>query len=244
MKHITTFQAAELLSVSPDSVLKWIKSGKLSAHKTLGGHYRIEREVIEKYLDDRSVTPPSKNRPVKPLLFCWEFKASQSKMNQECRQCLVFKTHARRCYEMTSIPREYGHAKILCETSCEECDYYKHVREQAANILIVSLEKEQFDDLLEDHGDGFNIVTADCEYDCAAIIEKFRPDYAIVDCTFRDSRNVCEHLANDPRVPFIKIIRISESNEMIDFCDNKVIGRLAKPFTAKRFNRFVDQLRR
>ena len=34
--YLTTTQAAKLLSVSPDTVLKWVKAGKLQARRTLG----------------------------------------------------------------------------------------------------------------------------------------------------------------------------------------------------------------
>ena len=44
--YLTTFQAADILSVTPDSILKWIKSGKLKARRTPGGHYRIPRENV------------------------------------------------------------------------------------------------------------------------------------------------------------------------------------------------------
>ncbi len=51
MNHISTGKAAELLSVTPDAVLKWIKKGKLPARKTAGGHYRISLDSIKDLLD-------------------------------------------------------------------------------------------------------------------------------------------------------------------------------------------------
>jgi excisionase family DNA binding protein len=49
-EYLTTFEAAKMMLVTPDSVLKWIKSGKLAARRALGGHYRIERSKIEALL--------------------------------------------------------------------------------------------------------------------------------------------------------------------------------------------------
>ena len=45
-KFLTTGQLAELYSVTPDAVLKWIKDGKISAIQTPGGHYRINMNDI------------------------------------------------------------------------------------------------------------------------------------------------------------------------------------------------------
>ena len=45
--YLTTTQAAEMLSVSPDTVLKWVKAGKLRAHRTLGGHFRIPFQELQ-----------------------------------------------------------------------------------------------------------------------------------------------------------------------------------------------------
>jgi excisionase family DNA binding protein len=45
--YLTTFEAAKLISVTPDSILKWIKSGKLAAFRTPGGHYRINIDNIK-----------------------------------------------------------------------------------------------------------------------------------------------------------------------------------------------------
>ncbi len=50
--YLTTFQAADILAVTPDSILKWIKSGKLKARRTPGGHYSISRQKIELLLKE------------------------------------------------------------------------------------------------------------------------------------------------------------------------------------------------
>mgnify|MGYP002725747673 CR=1 FL=1 len=42
----TTAQAARLLGVSVATVVNWIDDGKLKAHKTPGGHRRIQREDL------------------------------------------------------------------------------------------------------------------------------------------------------------------------------------------------------
>jgi excisionase family DNA binding protein len=49
-EFITTGQAASLCSVTPDTVLKWIKAGKIPASRTPGGHYRISRSDVEQFI--------------------------------------------------------------------------------------------------------------------------------------------------------------------------------------------------
>lgn len=52
-RFFTTSEVARYCAVTNDGVLKWIKSGKLRAFSTPGGHYRISaedfREFLQKY---------------------------------------------------------------------------------------------------------------------------------------------------------------------------------------------------
>ena len=50
-RFLTTSDVARYCSVSNDGVLKWIKSGKLRAFATPGGHYRISAEDFRDFLD-------------------------------------------------------------------------------------------------------------------------------------------------------------------------------------------------
>ena len=44
--YFTTTEAANLLSVSPDTVLKWVRAGKIESYRTPGGHSRIPSEAV------------------------------------------------------------------------------------------------------------------------------------------------------------------------------------------------------
>ena len=46
-RYIRTAQVAEILSVSPKTVSRWAKDGKLPHLITLGGHRRFPRAEIE-----------------------------------------------------------------------------------------------------------------------------------------------------------------------------------------------------
>jgi excisionase family DNA binding protein len=44
----TTGEAAKILGVSFRTIKRWIYSGKISATRTVGGHYRISKDVIKR----------------------------------------------------------------------------------------------------------------------------------------------------------------------------------------------------
>ena len=50
--YFTTFQVARHLGVSPPTVVNWVNSGLLTAHRTPGGHRRIAREDILSFARD------------------------------------------------------------------------------------------------------------------------------------------------------------------------------------------------
>lgn len=47
-EYLTRADVAHLLGVSPNTVARWARTGKLPCHTTLGGHRRFERRVIER----------------------------------------------------------------------------------------------------------------------------------------------------------------------------------------------------
>ena len=53
---LTTSEVSRLLGVSPNTVTRWAREGRLPCRLTLGGHHRFEREVIEKIRETLSRT--------------------------------------------------------------------------------------------------------------------------------------------------------------------------------------------
>ena len=112
--YYTTSQAAEILAVSPDTVLKWVRAGKIASYKTPGGHSRIPIEAVTALL-------PSKTEHELPIesadlsqsfRYCWDFNAGANGVSDECLNCIAYKSRARRCYEMRNIPEQFGHLKL------------------------------------------------------------------------------------------------------------------------------------
>ena len=126
-EYLTTFEAARRMSVTPDSVLKWIKSGLLEAHRTPGGHHRIAVKSIEK-LQKKSRRSTRSAKRERKFEYCWEFYARFQSCGMRCEDCIVYQTSAKRCDKLLSIPVEMGHLGLFCKTSCEKCDYYKSMQ--------------------------------------------------------------------------------------------------------------------
>ena len=50
-EYLKTAEVAEILHVSPKTVTRWAKDGKLPHSRTLGGHRRFPAEAIRKLAD-------------------------------------------------------------------------------------------------------------------------------------------------------------------------------------------------
>jgi excisionase family DNA binding protein len=56
--YLRTAEVAELLHVSPKTVSRWAKEGKLPFTTTLGGHRRYRADMIEAIARSLSQQPP------------------------------------------------------------------------------------------------------------------------------------------------------------------------------------------
>lgn len=57
MKTLTVAQASKYCKVTPDTIIEWIESGDINADDTTGGHKRIIKDELDRYLKDRDITP-------------------------------------------------------------------------------------------------------------------------------------------------------------------------------------------
>jgi excisionase family DNA binding protein len=49
-EYLTRAQVAALLGVSPNTVARWARNGRIPCQMTLGGHRRFEQSIIEELL--------------------------------------------------------------------------------------------------------------------------------------------------------------------------------------------------
>jgi len=57
---LTRSEVARLLGVSPTTVTRWAREGRLACRVTLGGHHRFERALVEEIREhmERGTTRP------------------------------------------------------------------------------------------------------------------------------------------------------------------------------------------
>ena len=58
----TTFEAAKICNANITSIKNWIDKGELRAFRTPGGHYRIERKVLDDFLNRHGMPNPFAER--------------------------------------------------------------------------------------------------------------------------------------------------------------------------------------
>lgn len=59
----TTFEAAKLCHVSPLSIINWVNAGRLSAFRTPGGHRRIRRDDLIRFMRETGLPIPDELQP-------------------------------------------------------------------------------------------------------------------------------------------------------------------------------------
>ena len=239
--YLTTTEAAHLLAVSPDTVLKWVRAGRVKSYRTLGGHFRIPLSEVGVLESGRGSGAESVTAVAEPIMhqYCWEYLAAGGAIKPHCRDCITFRSRARRCYELKELPGGLGCLNLLCDTACTDCEYYKIVHGQGLNILILTESSSILKGLEKNKKlDGLRVRFCSSEYEAAVNIQTFRPDYVVVDCSFGKKRTgtICNNLFGDIRIPVARIILSSRSSNIEDYCDREVFGWIRKPFD-------IEQLR-
>lgn len=213
-KLLTTGQAAKLCSVTPDTVLKWIKKGKLRARRTAGGHFRISALDIEPF---RTVPAPRCEAYELPEQMpggegqevpCWEYLSEKGEVRDNCKQCVVYRVRATRCFLMAGMDPDLGHAREFCEGSCEDCLYYRRLQTLSTKVLLVTDDDSLTQSLECGDTDGILVKFARNGYEASAVVEDFRPTVAIIDVENQMDlgAGLLDSLAADVRLPELKVI--------------------------------------
>jgi excisionase family DNA binding protein len=246
---LTTGQAAKLCSVTPDTILKWIRKGRLSGVRTAGGHYRIERRDLEPLMAPRRPADATANRLSecdRQRLRCWEYLSDRGTVRDECQQCVVYRVRAARCFLMAGMEQDVGHVRQFCQTSCEDCVCYRQAQGLATTVLVISKD-DDFVKVLDGHqSEGIALRFAADAYQASAIIHDFRPAFAVVDVepTPGGEARLLESLATDRRVPGLRIVavvprRMAGRKRRLAKMDS-VIGVLEKPLGGHEVAEVID----
>lgn len=210
---LTTGQAAQLCSVTSDTILKWIKKGRLEGVRTAGGHYRIERRSLERLIPATRHSEGISRQLLEGYpqgLHCWEYLSERGTIREDCRQCVVYRVRAARCYLLADLQTDVGHARRFCESSCEDCIFYRRVKGLATNVLVITSDDDLIAELTSSEAESVALCFARNAYEASAIIHDFRPAFVAIDVerTPAVDAELLDSLAADPRVPGLRVILV------------------------------------
>jgi excisionase family DNA binding protein len=245
---LTTGQAARLCSVTSDTVLKWIKKGSLKAVRTAGGHYRIRRQELAPLLTlgRTSRIFPDRTSSAPQQLRCWEYFSRGGAIREECEACAVYRARASRCFRMATMGPDIGHARQFCQTSCDDCVYFQRLSGQPTKVLVVTSDSDLVQRLKSHESEGMELRFARNAYEASAVVQAFLPGFAVVDQDAFPGGDygLLENLANDPRLPGLKIIvavQRGEDQRLGNLQDGHFVSRvIEKPFGSEEIAAVID----
>jgi excisionase family DNA binding protein len=234
-RFVTTGEAARRLNVKPDTVLKWIKKGRIPAWKTAGGHHRIEESVVERLLP----SPRGGRLPVvQPdrckVAGCWDYFSQNGQIREACKSCVVYRVRAARCYEMITLGSELGHVRQFCPMTCQDCPYYRRVHEMPLAALVVTSDARLREMLRAEPAPNVTLEFAENAYRASAMVAASPPALVVVDSDLPASEwmGLIRSLALDERIPWVRVFvtgtRFIETKTAREL--EGVAGFLPKPF--------------
>ncbi len=244
--YYTTSQAAEVLSVSADTVLRWVKSGKIESYLTPGGHARIPHQAVRTILQrsDAQARPREAAADTAPShLFCWDMQSEQGRITESCRQCATYRSRSGRCYRIRCDCEDFAGLHLRCQDPCDDCSYYRVTRRRPVRAMLVSPSGHLRRGLSTQATEtDLDFCAVDGAYACSTEMQEFRPDYLVVDCAFGTSRTreICRHLLDDRRLPITRIILASPRAKLRENCDREVFGWIRKPFNVGQLRSLID----
>lgn len=237
---LTTGEAAAMCSVTPDTILKWIKSGRITGNRTAGGHYRINKKSLSLFAPD--IADPFPDSGPTPntagTIPCWEFNAAGGKTNERCFQCIVYTSKSKRCYVMAALGKRAGHQNLFCKTSCEKCRYFSYVNGML-KILIISRNWKQYKICKTAASCHIDVRFACCGYEVSSIVQHFNPDAVLFDDTLEnaDLHELVGHLKKDPHLSGLRVLFVSKSPTRSETLPDGIDAVLAAPLSIPELKR-------
>ncbi len=246
MPLLTTGKAARLCSVKPDTVLKWIKKGRLRAVRTAGGHYRVEERDIARLLSQESA--PASHSEEHPALCgrpmrCWEYLNRSP--GSECEECIVHQVRAGWCWRMAHVVRGSGHQRRFCSTMCQECPYYRRVHGLPTNVLVITWDEALIQELAKRQSEAVEFRFARRGYDASAIVAVFRPAFVICDQSVLESVGdaLLEALVSDPRTAGARILVAVRKGAMGFRCASAAVyATIEEPFNTDEIVALINRI--
>lgn len=137
-QYLTTTQAAKICNVTRFTIANWVKRGKLKSNKTAGGHRRILKDDLMRFIEKNCTADSSKLKKINKkdtsyhIPRCWEFRFKTSGRHN-CVSCLVFKERANKCF---LLMREFGLERMQCRDECFNCEYFRKYYPAKQKVMV------------------------------------------------------------------------------------------------------------
>ena len=229
---LSTGDAAKVCSVTPNTVLKWIKGGLLPAQRTPGGHYRIDPRDLAQRFPLRQAEGP---------VYCWEHNAHNGELLEECRECLVYRARALRCYQLAGAD---GSGRV-CETACEDCDYFRRILGQGNRVAALVEDPDVAAELRSQAaGQPCRIEVVESEFALGRLVEDFPPDFLVVDCPsgVEQAEALVRQLRGLSRIQLVRAI-LAVPPADVEAPPSDFWLRLPRPLTARAICDCVNAVR-
>jgi tRNA 2-thiouridine synthesizing protein E len=244
---LTTGQAAKLCSVTPATVLNWIRKGQLEGVRTAGGHYRIRRDKLEPLLTDPPIHKwnlAERGDGFRQSLRCWEYLGVSGTIREDCKECLVYRVGAIWCFHFAITEPTIGDGRLFCPTTCEDCLYFRRAMGRPTDVLVITQDNDLVQDLTNHPTEALTLHFAHNAYEASAAVQNFLPAFAVVDeeACGADKGELVESLACDPRLPGLRIVvAVPHADAGEDGRgDPYVAGAIEKPFGTADIATVVD----
>ncbi len=247
---LTTGQAADICHVERDTVLKWIKCGKLPAERTVGGHYRIARPELDRFLVERRQSRKAARKThiqtdsTSGPLRCWEYLAENGRIRDECKHCAVYRVQATRCFELLRLGCELGHRRLFCQGSCEDCTYYRRLMGLPTRVLVVTRCESRMRNLWRAGGDDLEFRFARNGYEAARQVGEFRPAFVVVEVNGNEAEagELVHCLAGDSRSPGMRVILATRKPAAEEWYRRVLAGIVREDFNADDIREVVARI--
>jgi len=231
----------------------------LAATRTAGGHYRVALPDLEPFMagfgqkgTELAVQTPMSPNPSqdgtkeeREEISCWEFLSDGGEVREACRQCVVYRVRATRCFLMAGLDTDVGHAHQFCEGSCEDCVYYRRIQGMSTQVLFITSDEELVNRIEWFGDDSTTLRFARNGYEASSLIQDFRPEIAIIDMEGLPDQGfgLLDSIAADARIPHIRVILVTPPEAMSRMLQRPrhrlVVSMLEKPEVCERIEEVV-----
>lgn len=230
-RYLTTGEAARLLAVTPDTVLKWIHRGRVTAVLTAGGHHRIEMGEIRR-LQGECGKPAADAKAEGGPVRCWEYFSEGGAIRSVCLECAAYRFRAARCYEVQEASGPACGEGRMCSGSCAACPYYLRAHRQPQRVLVVSRDAGWVSGLRAVESEEVELAFAEGVYEASALVGEFLPGSVVLDGEMPEGEvaGLREALKRDRRIPWVRVY----------LAGGEEAGALAREFTVEELAALVN----